>query len=88
MGRWHVVAGGSPIALGAPGTQLWVGARAVPKLGGKLPPSTAKLAVPPGSICMVPAGVISSVAWGGEAALPERRPFRLERAPTRASLNE
>jgi len=30
-----------------------------PKLGGKLPPRTAKLAVPPGSICMVPAQGLS-----------------------------
>gem|GEM_PF-6500257 len=32
-----------------------VRALAVPKLGGKLPPRTAKLAVPPGSDCAVPA---------------------------------
>jgi len=30
-----------------------------PKLGGKLPPKSAKLAVPPGSICMVPAQGLS-----------------------------
>ena len=36
-------------------TPRFVRALAVPKLGGKLPPRTAKLAVPPGSICMVPA---------------------------------
>ncbi len=35
--------------------QLLVSALPVPKLGGKLPPRTAKLAVPPGSNRMVPA---------------------------------
>ena len=52
--RRSVVAGDPPAARGAPGMHPWVGALAVPKLGGKLPPRTAKLAVPPGSICMVP----------------------------------
>lgn len=44
-----------PAARGAPGMPPWVGALAVPKLGGKLPPRTVRLAVPPESICMVPA---------------------------------
>ena len=53
------MAGNPPAALGAPGKQHRVSALPVPELGGKLPPSTAKLAVPPRSICMVPAEVKS-----------------------------
>ena len=54
-GHRPVAAGDSPAALGAPGMHSSVFAMAVPKLGGKLPPRTAKLAVPPGSNRMVPA---------------------------------
>ena len=43
-----------PAARWAPGIPPWGGALAVPKLGGKLPPRTARLAVPPGFICRVP----------------------------------
>ena len=49
------MAGDSPAALGAPGMHPVVCALPVPKLGGKLPPRTAKLAVPPGSNRVVPA---------------------------------
>ena len=44
-----------PHAPGAPGMHPWMGALPVPKLGGTLPPRTAKLAVPPRSIRTVPA---------------------------------
>ena len=46
-GRWPVAAGDPPAALGAPATHLSVSGFDAPKLGGKLPPRTARLAVPP-----------------------------------------
>ena len=47
-GHWPVAAGDPPAALRAPGTRHLVRTVSLPKLGGKLPTRTAKLAVPPG----------------------------------------
>ena len=54
-GHRPVAAGDSPAAPGAPGMYPLVRAPPVPELGGKLPPRTAKLAVPPGTNGSVPA---------------------------------
>ncbi len=47
-GHWPVAAGDPPAALRAPGRHQSVRESSLPKLGGKLPPRTARLAVPPG----------------------------------------
>ena len=51
-GRWPVGAGDPPTALRAPGRHPLVREISLPKLGGKLPPRTARLAVPPGFDCI------------------------------------
>jgi hypothetical protein len=48
MGHRPVAAGDAPAALDVPAIHLLIGPVELPKLDGKLPPRTARLAVPPG----------------------------------------
>jgi len=66
--------------------QLLAVALPVPKLGSKLPPRTAKLAVPPGSIYMVPAytnswWILVGIGLAVWAACPATRPRFCRRSP-------
>jgi hypothetical protein len=70
----------SPPRHHAPGKNHVVRRLAVRKLGGKLPPRTARLAVPPGSNCIVPT-LPQKPPTGPRAERLGRLPLQARRPP-------